>query len=204
MFYHGDIDVAKEVLKACYEGGIRAFEFTNRGDFAHEVFAELNKFAAEELPELIMGVGSVVDAGTSSLYMQLGANFVVSPVLKEEMARVCNRRKVLWAPGCGSLSEISRAEELGAEIVKIFPASQVGGPGFVKAVTGPCPWTKIMPTGGVAPTEENLRPWFEAGVACVGMGSKLVTKELVKNRDFDTLKEKCSEALDIVKRVKAG
>jgi len=204
VFYHGDIDIAKQVLKACYEGGVRAFEFTNRGDFAHEVFGELNKYAAEELPELIMGVGSVMDAGTSSLYMQLGANFVVSPVLKEEMARVCNRRKVLWAPGCGSLTEISRAEELGAEIVKIFPASQVGGPGFVKAVTGPCPWTSIMPTGGVAPTEDNLKAWFEAGVACVGMGSKLVTKELVKNRDFDTLTKQCRNALDIVKRIRKG
>lgn len=204
VFYHNDLETAKQVLKACYEGGIRAFEFTNRGDFAHEVFAGLNKYAGRELPEMILGVGSVMDAGTASLYLQLGANFVVSPVLKQDMAVVCNRRKVLWSPGCGSLTEISRAEELGAEIVKIFPAAQVGGPAFVKAVTGPCPWTRIMPTGGVVPTEENLRPWFEAGVACVGMGSKLVTKELLKNRNFEMLTQKCRQALNIVRIVRSG
>ena len=155
VFYHSDIDVSKKVVKACYDGGVRVFEFTNRGDFAHEVFSELNKYCRAELPEMIMGVGSVIDAGTTSLYLQLGANFIVSPVLKEDMAIVCNRRKILWSPGCGSLTEISRAEELGAEVVKIFPGSQVGGPGFVKAVRGPFPWTSIMPTGGVKPTEEK-------------------------------------------------
>src|SRR5690606_24165713 len=140
--------------------GIRVFEFTNRGDYAHEVFTVLNKYAAQTLPEMILGVGSVVDAGTTSLYIQLGANFIVSPILNEDMAKVCNRRKVMWSPGCGSLSEINKAEELGAEVVKIFPGSEVGGPSFVKAVKGPCPWTNIMPTGGVTPTEDNLKGWF--------------------------------------------
>jgi 2-dehydro-3-deoxyphosphogluconate aldolase/(4S)-4-hydroxy-2-oxoglutarate aldolase len=201
VFFHKDLEICKQVIKACYEGGVRVFEFTNRGDYAHEVFSDLNKYAEKEAPELIMGVGSIVDAGTASLYMQLGANFIVSPVLNPDMAKVCNRRKVSWSPGCGSLSEISYAEELGAEVVKIFPGTQVGGPSFVKAVRAPHPWTSIMPTGGVAPTEENLTAWFEAGVHCVGMGSKLITKELVADRDFATLQKNVEEAMQIAKRL---
>lgn len=202
VFYHADIEICKKVVKACYDGGVRVFEFTNRGDFAHEVFSELNKYCLKELPEMILGVGSVIDAGTTSLYLQLGANFIVSPVLKEEMAKVCNRRKVAWSPGCGSLTEISLAEELGAEVVKIFPGSQVGGPGFVKAVRGPFPWTSIMPTGGVEPTEDNLKKWFEAGVTCVGMGSKLITKDIFQENKYDQLTETVKNALAIIKKYK--
>ncbi len=200
VFYHADLEVGKQVLRACYEGGVRVFEFTNRGDYAHETFAALNKYVAQEMPDLLMGVGSVMDAGTAALYIQLGAEFVVSPILSVDIAKVCNRRKIGWSPGCGSLSEISYAEELGAEVVKIFPGTQVGGPAFVKAVLGPCPWTSIMPTGGVAPTEENLRGWFEAGVHCVGMGSKLITKEVTTNGDYDTLSKTAAEALAIIKK----
>ena len=203
VFYHKDAEIGKKVLKACYDGGIRVFEFTNRGDYAHEVFTALNKYAAAELPEMMLGVGSVVDAGTAALYIQLGANFIVSPVLKEDMAFTCNRRKVLWSPGCGSLSEISRAEELGAEIVKIFPGQQVGGPDFVKAVKGPFPWTSIMPTGGVEPTEENLSAWFKAGVTCVGMGSQLITKDIIANNEYEKLKGLATSALNIVKKYKS-
>jgi len=202
VFYHAQIETVRQVLKACYYGGVRVFEFTNRGDFAHEVFAELNKWAVRELPDLILGVGSVVDAGTASLYIQLGANFVVSPVLKEEMAIVCNRRKIAWSPGCGSLNDISRAEELGAEIVKIFPGSSVGGPKFVAAVKGPCPWTSIMPTGGVEPTEENLKAWFDAGVTCVGMGSNLFPKEVLAAKDWGKITELCRNVLEIIKKVR--
>ena len=202
VFYHPQTETAEQVLKACYDGGVRVFEFTNRGDFAHEVFAELNKWAARELPDMILGVGSVVDAGTASLYIQLGANFVVSPVLKEEMALVCNRRKIAWSPGCGSLNDISRAEELGAEIVKIFPGSSVGGPKFVAAVKGPCPWTSIMPTGGVEPTEENLKAWFDAGVACVGMGSNLFPKDVIAAGNWAKITELCRKTLDIIKTVR--
>ena len=203
VFYHPQVETAVQVLKACYDGGVRVFEFTNRGDFAHEVFGELNKWAASELPDMILGVGSVVDAGTASLYIQLGANFVVSPVLKEEMALVCNRRKIAWSPGCGSLNDISRAEELGAEIVKIFPGSSIGGPKFVAAVNGPCPWTSIMPTGGVEPTEENLRAWFKAGVACVGMGSNLFPKDVIAAADWAKITELCRDALEIIKTVRS-
>ena len=202
VFYHAQAETAKQVLKACYDGGVRVFEFTNRGDFAHEVFGELNKWAAKELPDLILGVGSVIDAGTASLYIQLGTNFVVSPILDPEMALVCNRRKIAWSPGCGSLNDISRAEELGAEIVKIFPGSSVGGPKFVAAVKGPCPWTSIMPTGGVEPTEENLKAWFDAGVTCVGMGSNLFPKDALAAKDWGKITELCRNAMDVIKKVR--
>ncbi|MDP4821564.1 MAG: bifunctional 4-hydroxy-2-oxoglutarate aldolase/2-dehydro-3-deoxy-phosphogluconate aldolase, partial [Saprospiraceae bacterium] len=181
LFYHADVTLGKEVLSACYRGGSRLMEFTNRGDFAHEVFAELNRFALKELPGMMLGAGSVTDAGAASLYMQLGANFIVTPVLREDIAIVCNRKKVLWSPGCGSLTEIARAEELGAEIVKLFPGG-IYGPGFIKDIKGPQPWTSIMPTGGVEPTEENLRAWLEAGAVCVGMGSKLISAQVLQQR----------------------
>jgi len=197
VFYHKDPEICRSVIKACYEGGVRVFEFTNRGDYAHELFSGLNKWAEKEVPDMIMGTGSVIDAGTASLYIQLGANFIVSPVLNPDMAKVCNRRKILWSPGCGSLTEINLAEEFGAEIVKIFPGSSVGGPGFVKAIKGPCPWTSIMPAGGVEPTEENLKEWFEAGVTCVGMGSKLITKEIILNKQWALLAERVAGAVRI-------
>lgn len=203
VFYHADTELCKEVLKASYAAGIRVFEFTNRGDFAHEVFGTLNRWAATELPELMLGVGSVVDAPTAALYIQLGAAFVVSPLLNEEMAPVCNRRKILWAPGCGSLSEIGRAEELGAEIVKIFPGSSVGGPEFVKAVKGPCPWSSIMPTGGVEPTEESLRAWFKAGVTCVGMGSNLFPNKLIEARDWGAITDTINRVRAIIASVRS-
>jgi len=176
LFYHPDAAVARQVVKACYDGGARLLEFTARGDFAHEVFGELVKYAMAELPGMILGVGSVTDAAAASRFMSLGANFIVTPVLREDIAIVCNRRKVLWSPGCGSLTEIARAEELGCEIVKLFPGG-IYGPGFVKAIKGPQPWTSIMPTGGVSPTKESLSSWFDAGVTCVGMGSKLIKKD---------------------------
>ena len=202
LFYHPDIEVTKQVLKACYAGGVKLFEYTNRGDFAHEVFGELVKWAKVETPDLIMGVGSVVDAPTTALYIQLGANFVLSPILNPEMAPICNRRKIMWAPGCGTASEISQAESLGAEIVKIFPGSTLGGPSFIKAVKGPQPWSMIMPTGGVKPTEENLKGWFEAGAACVGMGSKLFPKDVIAEKNWDWITETCREALAIIQKYK--
>jgi 2-dehydro-3-deoxyphosphogluconate aldolase/(4S)-4-hydroxy-2-oxoglutarate aldolase len=200
IFYHKDPDICRNVIKACYEGGIRVFEFTNRGDYAHEVFGDINKWAEKELPDLIMGTGSVVDAATSALYIQLGSNFIVSPILNPDMAKVCNRRKILWSPGCGSASEISNAEELGAEIIKIFPGSSVGGPEFIKAMKAPCPWTSLMPTGGVEPTEENLKAWFEAGAVCVGMGSGLITKKIIQNRDWEKLSQLTASAMSIAQK----
>lgn len=202
VFYHADADICFNVVKACFQGGLSVFEFTNRGEYAHEVFATVNKRLKAELPDVILGAGSVIDAGTASLYIQLGTNFIVSPVLKEDMAIACNRRKILWAPGCGSLTEISRAEELGAEIVKIFPGAQVGGPGFVKAIKGPMPWSSIMPTGGVDPSPESLKTWFDAGVTCVGMGSQLITKDIIKNKQYAALTENVRTAVDILKEIR--
>jgi len=201
LFFHSDIEIAKSVTKACYDGGARLLEFTSRGDFAHEVFGALSKYCNQELPDMILGVGSVTDAASASLYMALGANFVVTPVLREDIAIVCNRRKVLWSPGCGSLTEICRAEELGCEVVKLFPGG-IYGPGFIKAVKGPQPWTSIMPTGGVSPTEENLKGWFEAGATCVGMGSKLITKSMVASGDYQGIQSNCEKALAIINSVR--
>ncbi|MDD7885459.1 bifunctional 4-hydroxy-2-oxoglutarate aldolase/2-dehydro-3-deoxy-phosphogluconate aldolase [Flavivirga sp. 57AJ16] len=201
LFFNSNVELSKNVLKACYDGGARLMEFTARGDFAHEVFGELTKYAITELPGMIMGVGSVTDAAAASHYMALGANFVVTPVLREDIAIVCNRRKVLWSPGCGSLTEIARAEELGCEIVKLFPGD-IYGPQFVKGIKGPQPWTSIMPTGGVSPTEENLKSWFDAGVTCVGVGSQLISKDIIANKDFDKLKEDVANALNIIKNIK--
>jgi len=200
LFFNNDIELSKKVLKACYDGGARLLEFTARGDFAHEVFGALIKYAINKLPGMILGVGSVTDAAQASLYMSLGANFVVTPVLREDIAMVCNRKKVLWSPGCGSLTEISKAEELGCEIVKLFPGG-IYGPQFVKGIKGPQPWTSIMPTGGVSPTKENLKAWFEAGVTCVGMGSKLISKDIIANEDYIKLKQDVKNALDIIKSV---
>lgn len=201
LFYNSDIELCKNILRTCYQGGARLLEFTARGDFAHEVFHELMKFTIDELPGMILGVGSVTDAAAASLYMQMGANFIVTPVLREDIAIVCNRRKVLWSAGCGSLGEIARAEELGCEIVKLFPG-EIYGPKFVKAIKGPQPWTSIMPTGGVTTSEENLKSWFDAGVVCVGLGSQLISKEIIANKSFSELEEKVKTTTNLIDRIR--
>jgi 2-dehydro-3-deoxyphosphogluconate aldolase/(4S)-4-hydroxy-2-oxoglutarate aldolase len=203
VFYHADVEVAKNVAVACAAGGARVVEFTNRGDFAPEVFRELSQFLAREHPGIILGVGSVVDAPTAALYIAYGANFVVGPLLNPEVARLCNRRKIAYSPGCGSASEISEAEELGVEIVKVFPGSSVGGPAFVRSVLGPCPWTSIMPTGGVDATEESIRDWFGAGVACVGIGSKLVRKDWVAAEDWAAITAQVQKVLAWIQAARA-
>ena len=202
VFYHADVEVAKQVIKACYAGGIRVFEFTNRGDFAHEVFAALVKWADKECPEMILGIGSIVDAPTAALYIQSGANFVVGPLLNPDIFKVCNRRQIAYAPGCATTSEIGSAQELGAEIVKVFPGGNVGGPSFVKNIKGPMPWTQVMVTGGVEPTEENLSAWFQAGVTAVGMGSNLFPKEVLSGGDWQKITDLCKESLSIVAKYK--
>jgi len=201
LFYHHDIEVAKSVLKACYDGGARLMEFTNRGDFAIEIFNQLIKYSIAELPGMILGVGSVTDAAAASQYMLSGANFIVTPVFREDIAVVCNRRKVLWSPGCGSLTEIAQAEEMGCEVVKLFPGSTYG-PGFVKAIKGPQPWTSVMPTGGVSTDKENLKGWFDAGVTCVGIGSQLISKDILANKDYSTLSANVKAVMDLIQQLK--
>ena len=198
VFYHSDPAIACAVLRACYEGGVRAFEFTNRGDFAHEIFADLVKFAARECPEMAVGVGSIVDPATAALYMQMGACFVVGPLFNPEVARVCNRRLVPYTPGCGSISEIGFAQEAGCDLCKVFPGD-VLGPKFVKGLLAPMPWSKIMVTGGVEPTAENLRGWFAAGAYCVGMGSKLFPKDRIAAADWAYITDACRCALEAAK-----
>ena len=201
VFYNSDIEISKAVVKACYDGGVRAFEFTNRGDFAHEVFGELVKYANAELPGMILGVGSVVDPATAALYLQLGANFVVGPLFNPDIAPVCNRRLVPYCPGCGTVSEVGKAQELGCGLCKVFPGD-VLGPAFVKGLRAPMPWSKIMVTGGVKPTRENLEGWFKAGVTCVGMGSNLFPKEAVAARDLSVITKLCRGALDIIAAIR--
>jgi 2-dehydro-3-deoxyphosphogluconate aldolase/(4S)-4-hydroxy-2-oxoglutarate aldolase len=195
VFTHPELAVARQIVAACRAGGARVVEFTNREDSAPRVFADLAQYVAESVPDVILGVGTVIDAPTAALYLSAGANFVVGPILNPEIARLCNRRKVAYMPGCGSASEISEAEELGVEIVKVFPGSSVGGPGFVKAMLAPMPWTRIMPTGGVAASEESIRAWFQAGVTAVGIGSSLITKQLVARGDFDGIANQVAQVL---------
>ncbi len=204
VFYHPDVELSKSVIQACANGGAKCIEFTNRGDFAAFTFLDVTRHFAKADPSVIMGVGSVVDAPTAGLYINAGARFVVGPLLNPDVAKVCNRRKIPYSPGCGSASEIGQAEELGVEIVKIFPGASVGGPEFVKAMLGPCPWSKIMPTGGVDCTPESLTRWFKAGVSCVGMGSNLITKELLDAKDFAGIETKVRETIALVRSIRGN
>ena len=204
VFYHKDVEVAKKVVAACVAGGARVVEFTNRGDFAPLVFTELSQYFAKADPKVILGVGSIVDAPTAALYIASGANFVVGPILNPEIARLCNRRKIAYCPGCGSASEIAQAEELGVEIVKVFPGDSVGGPNFVKSILGPCPWTRIMPTGGVEATKESITAWFKAGVTAVGIGTHLIRREWVEAGNYEAITAKTAELLAWIREVRGS
>jgi len=204
MFDSEDVGIAERIVAACVAGGAKVVEFRNRGEQGFLTFAELLKRVRNSESDAILGAGSIVDAPTAALYLACGANFIVGPSLNAEVAKLCNRRKVPYSPGCGSVSEISNAEELGCEIVKVFPGKEVGGPSFVKAVLGPMPWVRIMPTGGVESTEASLKAWFAAGVACVGMGSNLVTKELLKAGDYAGIAAKVKDTLDLIRKIRGG
>ena len=204
IFYHAKLETAQNIVGALADGGLRAVEFTNRGDGAHRIFADLVDFVQRERPDVILGVGSVVDAPTASLYINHGANFIVGPILNEEVASLCNRRKVAYAPGCATLSEISRAEELGVEICKLFPGAEIGGPAYVKNILGPCPWTSIMPTGGVDTTKDSIDAWIHAGVVSIGIGSKIITKELVAAGDFEGIRRNVEHTLGLIREARAS
>jgi 2-dehydro-3-deoxyphosphogluconate aldolase / (4S)-4-hydroxy-2-oxoglutarate aldolase len=202
VFYHPDVEVCQKVIQACANGGAKCIEFTNRGDFAAHVFFEVTRHFAKADPSVIMGVGSIVDAPTAGIYIANGARFVVGPILNADVAKVCNRRCIPYSPGCGSASEISYAQELGCEIVKVFPGSSVGGPEFVKNVLGPMPWTRIMPTGGVEPTEESLRKWYGAGIVACGIGSNLITKELLAKADYAGIESRVRDTVKLIKTIR--
>ena len=203
VFYHPDEEVCINVIQACANGGAKCVEFTNRGDFAHEVFGELVKFAAVECPEMILGIGSIVDAPAAAIYIQLGSNFVVGPLFNPDVAKVCNRRLVPYSPGCGSVSEVGMAQEAGCDICKVFPGD-VLGTAFVKGLKAPMPWSNLMVTGGVKPEEANLKGWFDAGVTCVGMGSNLFPTEAIRNQDWKTITVLCKQTLEIIRKVKTN
>ena len=203
VFYHPDVEVCAEVIRACARGGAKAVEFTNRGDFAWDVFTQLSKEFAQTDPDIILGVGSILDAPTAALYLASGARFVISPCLVPEVARICNRRLVAYAPGCGSVRDVSEAHELGCDLVKLFPGSSVGGPDFVKAILGPMPWAKIMPTGGVDPDEASIAKWFGSGIVAAGMGSKLVTDAAIKAKDWTAIEAKVRETVNAVAAFRA-
>lgn len=204
IFYNPDVETAKRVVAACAEGGASVLEFTNRGDRAIHVFHQLIEFLDKEAPNAILGVGSVIDPATAAMYINEGANFVVSPSLSADVAKICNRRKVAYIPGTGTESEISSAEEMGCEIIKIFPANTMGGADFVKAVLAPCPWHNLMPAGGVDATEENLAAWFKAGVACVGMGSNLIRKDWVKANNWTALTKTTADVIRWIAQIRAA
>jgi 2-dehydro-3-deoxyphosphogluconate aldolase/(4S)-4-hydroxy-2-oxoglutarate aldolase len=203
VFTHPEAEVCAKVIQACADGGAKAIEFTNRGAFAAPVFLDLARHFAKADARVILGVGSVVDAPTAALYIANGARFVVGPTTNPKVARLCNRRGIAYAPGCGSATEISDAQELGCEIVKLFPGGSVGGPDFVKAILGPMPWTKIMPTGGVEANEASLRAWFGAGIVAAGMGSNLITKNLLDARDYAGIEAKVRETVATIKAIRA-
>jgi 2-dehydro-3-deoxyphosphogluconate aldolase/(4S)-4-hydroxy-2-oxoglutarate aldolase len=203
VFYHPDPEVCAKVIQACANGGAKCVEFTNRGDFALDVFSEVTRHFAKADPSVIMGVGSVIDAPTAALYIANGANFVVGPMLNPEVARVCNRRMVPYSPGCGTVTEVSQAHELGCEIVKVFPGDAVGGPDFVKNLLGPMPWSKVMPTGGVEAEEASLRPWFEAGIVACGIGSNLISKSLLEAGDYAALEARVRETVETIRRIRS-
>ncbi len=198
FFYHAEPDVCKKVITACYAGGNRIFEFTNRGKDADKVFANLNPWVRNEFPDLIFGTGTIYDAEAANLYINMGADFIVSPAVDEQVAEVCNRKKILWIPGCLSPTEIYRAEQLGAAIIKIFPIVATGGPDYIRAMHGPSPDTRFMPTGQLKPTEASLKPWMEAGAYCVGLGSGLVTREIIRYGNFSILTSLCTETIKII------
>lgn len=202
VFHHGDLETAQSIVAALSNGGARVIEFTNRGDHAFEIFSELERLCATEYPEVILGAGTVVDEATAATYLNLGANFIVGPSIDAGVARVCNRRKVAYLPGTATPTEIAYAHELGSEIVKVFPGGQVGGPAYIKGVLGPVPWALLMPTGGVDTTEESLSAWFQAGVACVGIGSKLVSKDVVAEGDLEALRHRTADTIATISRVR--
>ena len=195
VFYNADAELTKKVVKACYDGGIRAFEFTNRGDGAHKVFEEVIAYVRTECPDMAFGAGTILDAPTAALYIQMGADFLVSPCMAADVVGLAGRRGVPYCPGCGTVTEIVSAMELGCDLVKVFPAGTVGGPAFVKNVLAPMPWAMIMATGAVEPAEDNLRAWAASGVTAVGMGSKLFPKSAIASGDWAGISDLCAKSL---------
>ncbi len=204
LFNPDDLEISKNILRASYEGGVRLFECTNRSADALTIFKKLVPWAKSEMPDLILGAGTIMNAASANEYLQAGAEFIVAPVITAEVGTFCKKNEVFWCPGAFTLTEIVNAHEMGADLVKIFPANFVGGPSFVKAIKAPCPWLRLMPTGGVDGSEKNLREWFEAGVQCVGIGSQLFTREILAARDYKKISERTHEIVSTIKTIRAA
>ncbi len=200
LFTHDDIPTAQQVIEAAYRGGVRVFEFTNRRKNSFEVFVAMLEYC-KKFPDLMLGIGTVMDGATTKRFIDAGAHFIISPILKIEMAEVCRAHNILWMPGCATLTEIVTAKENGAQVIKVFPGS-VLGPGFVSAIMPVVPDLQLMITGGVEPNETNLSSWFKAGAMSVGMGSQLFTKEIMDNKDWAGLEERVRSILQTVQKLR--
>src|SRR6188768_242102 len=195
LFTSEDKDEAQQVIETAYKGGVRVFEFTNRKKNSFEVFSHLVT-VAKKYPDLMLGIGTIMDGATTKKFIDAGAHFIISPILKLEMAEVCHAHDKLWIPGCATLTEIVTAKEHGAGVIKVFPGS-VLGPGFISSIMPVVPDLKLMITGGVEPNEKSLSSWFNAGAMCVGLGSQLFTKEIIENKDWSLLEANIASALQI-------
>ena len=198
LFNHSDLALSKAVVKACYDGGIKVFEYTNRGEGAALIFAELVKYIRQELPDMAIGIGTVFNAEEAEYFVNLDTDFIVQPILNPAVGAVCNKYKIAWMPGVMTISEIYNAQQAGADIIKIFPAN-VLGTAFIKALKAPMPHAKVMVTGGVEPNEENLKGWFSAGVTAVGMGSQLFPKEVLASENYQQIEEVVKKCVAMVK-----
>lgn len=204
VFSHADLGVVKEAAIAVAKGGLSTFEFTVRGSGAAVVASRLIAWARSHLPHLAVGVGTVMDGTSASRLVGEGAAYVFAPSFSAEVAAVCHRGNVLYVPGCGTVTEIQTAYSAGCEIVKLFPAGAIGGPAFLAAVRGPCPWIEAVPTGGVEPTVESLKAWYEAGAPAVGMGSNLFTKPAIDSRDWPEIIHTVERVVETVATARVG
>ncbi|WP_276365725.1 bifunctional 4-hydroxy-2-oxoglutarate aldolase/2-dehydro-3-deoxy-phosphogluconate aldolase [Chryseolinea sp. H1M3-3] len=201
LFTHDDVAVAQQVIEAAYRGGVRVFEFTNRKKNSFEVFVAMLDYC-KKFPDLMLGIGTVMDGATTKKFIDAGAHFIISPILKLEMAEVCRADNILWMPGCATLTEIVTAKEHGAQVIKVFPGS-VLGPGFVSSIMPVVPDLQLMITGGVEPNEKNLTAWFKAGAMSVGMGSQLFTKDILEKKDWAALEKSVSDILQTIRKIKS-
>lgn len=198
VYYNQDVQVCLDVLKACYEGGIRVFEFTDRGENALENFKALWQLRQERFPDLSLGIGTIKTPSRAQEYLNRGADFIVSPVVEPSIAECTLKNDVLWIPGCMTPTEIHLAEQAGAPLVKLFPG-QLLGPAFLKAIKPLFPDMHFMPTGGVEPARESLQAWFNAGVYAAGLGSKLFqVPENTTKGDYQWLSSRCRQVLDFL------
>jgi 2-dehydro-3-deoxyphosphogluconate aldolase / (4S)-4-hydroxy-2-oxoglutarate aldolase len=200
VFYQPDVAIAKNIVDACYAGGVRVFEFTNRGAQAYPVFKELIEYISK-YQDAVLGIGTIMNDADTEKFIDAGAHFIVSPILKTSMSTICEERGINWIPGCGTLTEIVTAHDAGAPLVKLFPGA-VLGPGFVSAVNPVTPHIRLMPTGGVEPTKASLSAWFKAGVFCIGMGSQLLTSAIIKEKNWTLLKDETQKAIELIRSIR--